>query len=182
MNNTATALHALRSAVQKETITPQTMPSGAVHLDLVRVLETELQTRQLIDRNTATLSPLWFLAETERNVFLWRKGYSLAQVDDFDFWIDLPSLINKRLTQLSNYDEQNPFMNPLWGGSISDPDTVRREEQYLRSILSLIEEIKTHLEALSLAAGEVQRELEPDVAYREVIVLPTRRGKGGPAA
>ena len=175
MNNTAATLHALHSAVQKEPGTEHHMPAGAVHLDLVRVLETELQQRQLIECNTPVLNPLWFLAETERNVFLWRKGYSIEQADEFDFWIDLDPLIEKRLDQLSHFEEDNPFMNPLWGLSIADPDTLRREENYLRSLASLISQIRPHLEALSVAAGKVQREIEPEVATRAIVVLPAKR-------
>ena len=120
---------------------------------------------------------MWFLAETERNVYLWRNGYSLDQQDEFEFWIDLPALIEKRLKQLASFDSENAFMNPLWGLSIADKDTVNKEERYLKSLFELIEQVKTHLEALSVAAAQVSREISPAVNEREVVVLPVKRGK-----
>ncbi len=179
MTTTAAAaqvVQSLHSSVQNERKKPQPLPSGAVHLAMVRVLETELDKRDLLDEKPDVLNPLWFLAETERNVYLWRNGYSLDQQDDFEFWIDLPALIQKRLKQLKSFDSENPFMNPLWGLSIADKDTVMREERYLKSLFELIEQVKAHLEALSVAAAQVSREISPSVAYKDVVVLPVKRG------
>lgn len=178
MTITATAaqvVQSLHSGVQKEHKVPQPLPTGAVHLAMVRVLETELEKRNLLDEKPDLLNPLWFLAETERNVYLWRNGYSLDQQDEFEFWIDLPALIQKRLKQLESFDSENPFMNPLWGLSIADKDTVTREERYLKSLFELIGQVKAHLEALSVAAAQVSREISPSAAEREIVVLPVKR-------
>ena len=167
-------VQSLHSGVQKQSAgTP--LPAGAVHIHLVKILETELQKKQLLDAKTDVLNPLWFLAETERNVFLWRNGFSLEQEDEFDFWIDLPALIQKRLNQLSSFDTENPFMNPLWGLSIADGDTVKREEQYLKSLFRLVTEVQVHLEALSLAAAVVAREISPNEENKEVVILPVKK-------
>jgi hypothetical protein len=61
------------------------------------------------------VTPLWFLAETERNIFLWRQGKSLDDVEDYEFWVDIPSLITKRRVQLESPQGLNPFTNPNWG-------------------------------------------------------------------
>ena len=174
----AQVVQSLHSSVQKERKKQEeALPTGAVHLAMVRVLETKLEKRNLIEEKPELLNPLWFLAETERNVFLWRNGYSLDQQDQFEFWIDLPALIEKRLKQLSSFDSENPFMNPLWGLSIADKDTVHKEERYLRSLLDLVEKIKAHLEALSVAAAQVSREISPSVNEKEIVVLPVKRSR-----
>jgi len=173
--NACLAVHSLHSSVQNQNKLSSSLPKGAVHLSLVKTLETELQKRRLINDVYEVLSPLWFLAETERNVYLWRSGLSIQQVDEFEFWVDIPALIEKRMTQLRSYDSENPFMNPLWGLSIADEHTIEKEKKYLNSLFDLIGEIKEHLEALCVAASTVSRELDQAKDSRSVVVLPIKK-------
>lgn len=149
------------------------IPPGAVHLHLIKTLETEILNRRMLDGGSSLFNPLWFLAETERNVFLWRRGCSIIQEDEFEFWVDIPALIEKRLGQLSRFDGENPFMNPLWGLSIADKETATKEERYLQSLFELINDVLLHLEALSIAASRICRE-ESAAGEKEVVVLPVK--------
>lgn len=115
-------------------------------------------------------NPLWFVAETERNVFLWRRGCSLIQQDEFEFWIDLPKLIDKRLHQLASQND-SPFVNPLWGISVLDKDSAKREQDYVRAFAEIQERISGHMNALSHIGSLLIRELV-SAGDREVVVLP----------
>src|SRR5438128_1283697 len=107
------------------------LPKAAVLLEVVKPLEQRLRMRGLLRSNdSATFHPLWFLAETERNVFLWRRGCSLGQQDQFEFWVDLRLLISKRLHQLENVDFENPFLNPGWGSSLPSGGVRASEQEY----------------------------------------------------
>ena len=93
-------------------------PKGAILADVLKTLEVQFQRRGMLPSGTESgpgmaFHPLWFVAETERNVFLWRQGCSLIQQDEFEFWIDIEALISKRLNQLDSADPENPFLNPL---------------------------------------------------------------------
>ncbi|NMC62973.1 MAG: hypothetical protein GYA55_07365 [SAR324 cluster bacterium] len=173
--NACLAVHSLHSSVQNQNKLSANLPKGAIHLSLVKTLETELQKRRLINDVYEVLSPLWFLAETERNVYLWRSGLSIEQEDEFEFWVDIPALIKKRMEQLSSFDSGNPFMNPLWGLSIADEQTIEKEKKYLNSLFDLIDEIKEHLEALCIAASTVSRELDQNKDSKSVVVLPIKK-------
>lgn len=162
----------LRSNVQKRTKSAQKIPQGVVLLHVLKTLETEMGRKGLLGEDSRSPNPLWFLAETERNVFLWRRGCSLSEENEFEFWVDIPALIKKRLTQLSQYDTGNPFMNPDWGAEIPATKSAAKEERYLNSLFALLTEVRLHLEALSLLGSSVARELIPGFTEREVVVLP----------
>lgn len=146
---------------------------NAVLIDALKALESELQSKEMLPApNDAELHPLWFVAETERNVFLWRNGYSLAQADEFEFWIDWRALIEKRLAQIELQDPQNPFVNPLWSvvGGAPDPEV---ERAYLEQLSTLLEELDVHLQGLSRAASELSKELTNSGA--QAVRLPRAR-------
>jgi hypothetical protein len=154
---------------------PQKLPVSAVLWDVLRGIEMELQRKGLLSPPApASFNPLWFVAETERNVFLWQKGCSLIDQDQFEFWIDIPKLVQKRIRQLERQDGNNPFTNPLWGQAEQDSSLVECEREYLEQFDELLSQIEGHAHALSIVGSEVQRELH---GRRPRVVLPSKRSK-----
>lgn len=151
----------------------QSVPTSAILMDALRSFEIQLQKRGMIDSpNAQIFNPIWFVAETERNVFLWRRGCSLIQQDEFEFWIDIDRLIEKRVEQLINCQSDSPFVNPLWGVSVLDKATAGREVEYLKSLQEIISKADDHLHALSRVSSMLQNELVPGSGEREIVVLP----------
>lgn len=150
----------------------QNVPQGAVLMRVLKTVENELRRRKMVGSGHETVTPIWFLAETERNIFLWRQGKSLDDMDEFEFWVDLPRLLSKRRAQLENPQGLNPFTNPHWGNSPLDTRTVQHERDYLDDIEDLAECIIPHAEALSKASLAVQAELckHSDTALK--VLLP----------
>lgn len=143
----------------------------ALLLDALKTIEEQLQRRGMLPITYLhTFNPLWFQAETERNVFLWRSGYSLADEDEFEFWIDPQALLEKRLSLLNESDPKNPFVNPLWGLAPLDPESVRQEVDYLETLRSHLARIIGHASALSELGSELIQ--ERDGFVRQTVVLP----------
>jgi hypothetical protein len=153
----------------------QSGPASAVLAEVLRTLELQFQKRGLVSEIEAgTFNPLWFLAETEKNIFLWRHGRSLIEQDDFEFWINVEALVEKRLRQLEKMDYDNPFINPLWEISLPDPEITNREKEYLSSFLDSFRKIYVHANALSRVANLLEQEFRPK-AEKEVVLLPEKR-------
>ena len=157
---------------QHSEVSPAQKSNGTVLAENLRTLETEFERRGFLKRSPEDLfNPLWYLAETERSIFLWKRGCSVIEQDDFEFWINVPALIRKRLAQLANYDAQNPFLNPLWGVvTSSDSINSERERQYLESFLDAIHRIHLQLSALSEVGSLLLHEQKGST--RERVVLP----------
>ena len=155
----------------------QSVPPGAVLMRVLKTVENELRRRKMIGNCHETVTPLWFLAETERNIFLWRQGKSLDDMNEFEFWIDLPKLLSKRRAQLENPQGLNPFTNPHWGNSPLDTRTVQQERDYLDDIEDLAECIIPHAEALSKASLAVQAEFskQTDTALKVLLPVPAAK-------
>lgn len=138
-----------------ETVEVTSVPAHAISFDVVRMLEESLWRRGSIQL-PRSCTPLWFLAETERNVALWRRGYSLIAVDDFEFLVDLPELIAKRERQLAEANESNPFhLSPIESGDTA-LEVWQRELTYLQQFRELLGPIQVHLAALCAAARQLQ--------------------------
>lgn len=153
------------------------LPKAAVLADVLKTVETELASRGFLrEQNNACFNPIWYLAETERNVFLWKRGCSVLQHDEFEFWIDIEALIEKRLRQLDSFDSQNPFTNPLWGVATPDKDSAEYERQYLLSFAQAMRQIESHLHALSRLGSLLLKEHEGDSEARERVILPAAAG------
>lgn len=133
------------------------LPPHAILLDTLRGVEQRLQTKGML-RLTTQQQPLWFLAEQERNEFLWRRGYSLTDSSQFDFWVDLPRLVQRRISQIQAADGLR------LGDSLS-----QGERQYLESLVQAISTVEKHLSALSRAVSLFRLEIEPP---REIVLLP----------
>lgn len=161
------------SSVHNRAHIRQALPAEAMLLGLLKTVETRLQERRLIG-NLAPQScnPLWFLAETERNIFLWRRGCSIVQQDEFEFWVDPFLLINKRARQLARSDPENPFLNPLWGSVTSPLDGGQREVDYLEALARAFATLGGHPHALSVV-GSLLAEEQGEAGTREIVLLPT---------
>lgn len=150
----------------------QHVSESAILAGTLQTLEQRLQKRNLLKlKGKCSFYPVWFLAETERNIFLWRHGYSLAQLDLFEFWIETESLILKRLKQLDRFQAENPFLNPLWGSVAIDPDSAQHEKEYLNDFLECLQPLTPHAHGLSVAASTVKRDLSGS-SGQDVVVLP----------
>lgn len=162
----------LYNSVQSVYKTAHDLPVGVILLDSVKTLEQDLQKRSLLKgQSKEQVHPLWFLAETERNIFLWRSGFSLEDVDQFEFWVDINQLIDKRIKQIENYNPENPFFNSLWGFSNGSPESVSDECEYLKNFRELMSSIITHASALSAVTSLICREIS-NQEERKIIILP----------
>ena len=147
-------------------------PPGSVLLGILKSVEVELRKRDLFGVTLIDTTPLWFIAETERNVFLWRSGRSIADQRDFAFWIDIKALIEKRRDQLSRVDGFNPFICSMWNSPSEDTRALEQERDYLSAIEDLLGSIFKHAEALSRASETARADIFPDAQTRALVVLP----------
>jgi hypothetical protein len=140
---------------------------GCVLLGVLKAVEVELGKRELLGTLANHSTPLWFIAETERNVFLWRAGKSIGDHLAFSFWVDIKELIRKRRSHLSRSRGFNPFVNlsPRSGG-------VDCEHRYLDALEELSATIFRHAEVLSQASESLREELVPELPSRTAVVLP----------
>ncbi len=146
--------------------------SGVVLLGILRSVEQELLTREFVGDPRQEATPLWFIAETERNVFLWRSGKSLDDRSRFIFWVDIRALIVKRRLQLQRSSGFNPFINSMIGAGTHDEQGTQIEKQYLDHVEEMIDIIFRHAETLSHASESIRLELSPDSASRVAVTLP----------
>lgn len=147
-------------------------PKGTVLDDVLKTVERQLQSRGLLPSLDAdAFHPLWFLAETERNVFLWRHGFSLADHAEFEFWLDPRALLEKRRRQLERAGD-NPFASPEWGRELAEPAPREEELSYLHAFAALLGRIEAHAHALSIVASLLQAESRGE---RDRILLPIQR-------
>lgn len=150
----------------------QGAPPGAILLGVLKSIESELTKRNLLGITADTATPLWFLAETERNVYLWRNGKSIDDHKQYSFWINIQALISKRREQLKRAKGFNPFINCLTSVTPKDPQAIAHERNYLDCIEELTETVFKHAEALSHASESVRLELIPEAHERLLVVLP----------
>lgn len=142
-----------------------------VLLGILKSIENELRGREFLGFAGTIPTPLWFLAETERNVFLWRSGQSLDDARKYSFWVEINALIDKRRDQLQNPQDHNPFINPLWGIGSIDSTIVDNELDYLDLLEDLSPTVFKRGETLSRASESLRLEMDPN-ATRETITLP----------
>jgi hypothetical protein len=145
------------------------IPKSALLYDLLQPLEKELSTRKMLRALPNTLHPIWFFAETERNIYLWRRGLSLSQAELFEFWIDIAKLIDKRRDQLKRYNSENPFLNPLWGMEQEHADSAIFETAYLEDLEAALKVLGPHAHALSYAGSLLNEERRCSKPMRAVL-------------
>jgi hypothetical protein len=145
----------------------QMCPEGAVLLGVLKSIEIELCKRELLGAGALRATPLWFLAETERNVFLWRSGKSIDDHRLFSFWVDVRALLVKRREQLARNKGFNPFINPM-----PQSGGVECEVEYLEAFEEICDTVMTQAAALSKASEEARFEVMPDLPSKRVVILP----------
>ena len=149
---------------------------GSLLLSILKPLETQLQKRKLL-RNCSTGkdTPLWFTAITERNVFLWRKGFSLRDQDRFEFWILPEKLVEKRLEQLQLIKSGDlQLLSGISGTPVLDAADILREQEYLLCFLDVYQRITSQALILSQLQLRIEEELIPHQQKRTPIYLPMR--------
>lgn len=154
-------------------------PQGTVLLEVLKTLEHQITARHLLPSNHKTQSfhPLWFQAETERNVFLWRAGFSIIEKDDFEFWINVPQLINKRLSFLKKGPTDSPFLHPKWSFSDDVSSSIDAEIKYLNELYELFDSVAEHATALCEVSSLVLAEISPVNEQKTTVVLPVIMSK-----
>ncbi len=148
------------------------LPKSVILADVVRSLENSLKIKGLVESSfrTENFYPLWFLVETERNIFLWRNGLSLSNQNDFEFWVDLPKIVEKRLKQLDHLSSENPFLTPLWGSASAQPKVSNEEKLYFEELIEVTTRMQEHLHALSQVGSILLQENTLD--EKEIVLLP----------
>lgn len=160
------ATQQVRTRVRKN---DQPLPEHAILLGVLKAIEKELQRRKLLGRSADQAMPLWFLAETERNIYLWRSGRSIDDCHEFSFWVDVPELIDKRRKHLSRCRGYNPFVC----SSPSESGT-EHELRYLDQVEDLADSVFEKAALVSQASEPLLHEMQPERAYCTSIVLPYR--------
>ncbi len=146
----------LYSCVQNLQICRKTLSQSCLLLAAVSKIEGALADKL---PKLESQGGIWFLAETERDIFLWRHGLSIKERIQFEFWIDIARLVDKRLTQLTLMGLDNPF----FGGC--------DEREYLLAFLREFSRIAKYIHALNQAISVVTAE-----KYQEkpIILLPCK--------
>ena len=149
------------------------VPQSALPLGVLKTLETQFQRRGFLRRlDRDPFYPLWFQAETERNVYLWRNGHSLTRQTDFEFWVDTDELIAKRLDQLESTADEAQFITAGFGLAVLDRDLAIKEREYLLTLGELLHKIQSHARALSQVGLIVEKEITSELSSRRRVVLP----------
>lgn len=153
----------------------QPIPSSAVLLEALKPMELRMLQRGLVSPPRDGNSALWFLGETERNLFLWRNGLSLDDSPEFDFWIDVPKLITKRCSGSSTPENLTvaPHQSDLALNELL-AHTLGGNRDYLRQLHEQFIKIQLHLHALSQATAELKSEALRELGKRSPVpvVLP----------
>ena len=129
--------------------------SRAVSAEILKTAEIRMQQKGMLPGGKAlNHHPLWFFVETEKNVFLWRSGFGLNNKEDFDFWVDLETLVHKRLSQLERSELSDPAEFSFSEFKL-DNDPKISEKEYLIALKENILPILNHLSALSEVQSEI---------------------------
>lgn len=150
----------------------QSSLADCMSLELLKSVERELVGRKMIS-GPAPSCPLWFLANLERDLFLWRSGRSVADKREFEFWVNPHALIQKRIDQLCG-SGRVLFPQSLFGSNSDDSDTIRDEIDYLEELGDRLSSVQNHLEALSSAISIVLNSICAQ-SERNKVVLPFKR-------
>ncbi len=173
MQNNALSPSPTSKIVQRLSNSSVAPPTGAITLEVLKLMETHLQRRNLLPSTTTTsFRYLWFVAETERNVFLWRNQLSLGDAGNFDFWVIVDELVQKRVSQLEQRDSENPFTNPVWGESSGSALNVTSEIKYLEMFHEIYKRSAAHAHALCKVMQGISKEMGMGLSERVPVVLP----------
>jgi hypothetical protein len=140
----------------------------AISYESIKAFEQELVKRGLLTKGE--FYPLWFTAETERNTFLWKNGESLDDLENYEFWFDMPALIHKRLQSCIRDCTGSLLLTS--DGEAPLNSSQEREKAYLLGLQNQYIKAGTHLHVISLVtyiACDEALEMLPD---RTLILLP----------
>lgn len=152
---------------------PSDYEGTSLLLDILKTLEIRLQQRGFLTQFSAgEVQPLWFIAENARNTYLWRSGYSLEDVNRFEFWVDIRKLATKRINQLELLRDGFSLSSLPWGLELPDQNNLLMEIDYIRNFLLVTRKIRRHIVALSQAGLLLAGEFQPPLQPRQVVVLP----------
>ena len=171
--NSALEQSSVHKIVQRIHNKAERPPTNAITIDVLKLMELHLQRRGLIPASVGTsFRYLWFVAETERNVFLWRSGLSIGDADHFEFWIVVSDLVDKRIKQLEKSTHDNPFTNPAWGDGCNNPKSADKEKQYLEMFLEIYTRSAAHAHALCHMNKMIIKEVTKNSLEAASVVLP----------
>ncbi len=158
--------------------TTHRVPAYPVSLEALKLTEEQLRRRALIAHSSSEdFYPLWFLAETERNVFLWQHHFSLSDMSLFHFSIDIDALIEKRMRHISSGNSFNSLDDGFDQASSTQGWRNNRERDYLRSLQQTLQPLMPHLSALSSTISDLENS-NPASAEAINLVLPYRPDAG----
>ncbi|MCI5065028.1 hypothetical protein MRY87_04820 [bacterium] len=139
---------------------------------LLKPFEESAQSRGLLgDYHTYQFYPLWFHYENERNITLWKQGYSLENLDNCDIWVNPIALLEK--VRRRRDGKENPLLNPSHlfpEGAEPSPSADEAGTEYYELLRVLLEKAIPHLHALSCVSAEVL-ETELSGEHRQQIIL-----------
>jgi hypothetical protein len=177
MINSRTAPESSKSLhinVQPSNKNVHTTDRKALLLDILKTLEASLQQRgHLKFYKELGIHPLWFIAENERNIYLWRHGYSLSDLSKFEFWVDIENIAIKRIRQLKLTQDGFTQLSPAWGLGLPSEHDIQAEIDYLNSFLDITAKIEKHIYALSKAGFLLLNELNPINEENTKVLLPS---------
>jgi hypothetical protein len=160
---TSTSAHISAYSLHKNVRTSRMQLSkNTLLLDSIKVFEDELVKRRVLDRGDSY--PLWFTAETERNTFLWRNGESLDSTDNFEFWFDIPKLIDKRL--------KGSLSSSVTTICLSTSGQRDNEYKYLNELKRQFLRAGSHIHVISLVTRLAYEDVDEEAPERTLVILP----------
>ena len=166
-----THLKTVYDSEQKCTLKNISMPMDAIKVHILKALENQLVKRGVLPVSGNTVTPLWFCAETEERLYMWRTGTSIANKHRFSFWVRPPNLIEKRSSHLRRLreDEQEQFslscLSPPLG------KCLEAEELYLNCLSETIKPLLSHSHALSKVETTIIEECASEEAPKDILLL-----------
>ena len=143
-------------------------------LNIFKKFEEEVRGKSLLGNNH--IFPVWFHAETEVNIFLWRNGFSLEDKKEFDFWLNPTEMIKKlKNKNFINAKTENILFNfnflelEQLDQSENNQSINKCEEiEYYENFLNILKITLEHIHALSI----IQRDVGAGLNTNEVVVIP----------
>jgi hypothetical protein len=89
------------------------IPSTALTVGAIKKIECAYWHKKVLGDPGGRHLPLWFIAETERNISLWKMGLSLDDIQHIEIWVDLPVLIEKRINKIEIEHDMGMFSGTL---------------------------------------------------------------------
>ncbi|MCB0328161.1 MAG: hypothetical protein KDD70_00820 [Bdellovibrionales bacterium] len=132
-----------------EIVRNNSMIDGAI----LKSFEESVRSKGLLgDYESGNFYPLWFHYEQERNIQIWRNGYSLSDLSDATVWVDPLALLNKVMQR--KQAGVNPLTAPGYFDSGPSDTDDGESNRYFSALGVLLEKALPHLHALSVVAAQ----------------------------